>query len=310
MKAATVMANTTLENLKQIDAGVVSIGYAELGSSTGTPVILLHGWPYDIHSFVDVAPRLALAGYRVVVPYVRGFGTTRFRSNDAVRNGQQSAVATDVIDLMDALRINRAILAGFDWGARSADIVAALWPERCKALVSVSGYLIGSQQAGATPLPPQAELQWWYQYYFATERGRAGYEKYRRDFAKLIWQIASPKWRFDDAAFDRSAASFDNPDHVAIVIHNYRWRLGIADGERKYDELEKRLAQFPSITVPTITLEGDANGAPHADASAYAKRFSAKYEYRLIEGGIGHNLPQEAPQAFAQAIIDADKYSS
>ena len=310
MKAATVMANTALENLKQIDAGVLSIGYAELGSSTGTPVILLHGWPYDIHSFADVAPRLALVGYRVVVPYVRGFGTTRFRSNDAVRNGQQSAVATDVIDLMDALRISRAILAGFDWGARSADIVAALWPERCKALVSVSGYLIGSQQAGAIPLPPQAELQWWYQYYFATERGRAGYEKYRRDFAKLIWQIASPKWKFDDATFDRSAASFDNPDHVAIVIHNYRWRLGIADGERKYDELEKRLAQFPSITVPTITLEGDANGAPHADSSAYAKRFSAKYEYRLIEGGIGHNLPQEAPQAFAQAIIDADKYSS
>ena len=309
-KAASLMSNTAFENLKQIDAGALNVGYAELGSSTGTPVMLLHGWPYDIYSFVDVAPRLALAGYRVIVPYVRGYGTTRFRSNDAIRNGQQAAVATDVVDLMDSLHIDRAIVAGFDWGARSADIVAALWPGRCKALVSVSGYLIGSQQAGATPLPPQAELQWWYQYYFATERGRAGYEKYRKDFAKLIWHLASPKWKFDDATFDRSAASLDNPDHVAIVIHNYRWRLGLADGERKYDEVEKRLAQFPAISVPTITLEGDANGAPHAEPSAYAKKFSGKYEHRLIEGGIGHNLPQEAPQAFAQAVIDADKYSS
>ena len=304
------MSNTAFENLKQIDAGALSVGYAELGSSTGTPVILLHGWPYDIHSFADVAPRLALAGYRVIAPYLRGYGTTRFLSNDAVRNGQQSAVATDVIDLMDALRISRAIVAGFDWGARSADIVAALWPERCKALVSVSGYLIGNQQAGAIPLPPRAELQWWYQYYFATERGRAGYEKYRKDFAKLIWQIASPRWKFDDATFDRSAAALDNADHVAIVIHNYRWRLGLADGERKFDDAEKRLAQSPAITVPTITLEGDANGAPHAEPAAYAKKFSGKYEHRLIENGVGHNLPQEAPQAFAQAVIDADKYSS
>jgi len=310
MKAATVMANAAFENVKQIDAGALRVGYVELGSSTGTPVMLLHGWPYDIHSFADVAPRLALAGYRVIVPYLRGCGTTRFLSSDAVRNGQPAAVATDVIDLMDALSIRRAILAGFDWGARSADIVAALWPERCKALVSVSGYLIGSQQAGAIPLPPQAELQWWYQFYFATERGRAGYEKYRKDFAKLIWQLASPKWKFDDATFDRSAASLENADHVAIVIHNYRWRLGLADGERKYDEAEKRLVQFPAITVPTITLEGDANGAPHAEPVAYAKRFSGKYEHRNIEGGIGHNLPQEAPQAFAQAVIDADKYSS
>lgn len=310
MKAATVMSNTRFENLKQIDAGALSVGYAELGSGTGTPVLLLHGWPYDIYSFADVAPRLALAGYRVIVPYVRGYGSTRFLSDSTVRNGQPAAVATDVIDLMDALHISKAILAGFDWGARSADIVAALWPERCKALVSVSGYLIGSQQAGAVPLPPQAELQWWYQFYFATDRGRAGYEKYRKDFAKLIWQIASPKWKFDDATFDRSAAALENPDHVVIVIHNYRWRLGIADGERKYDEAEKRLAQFPAIGVPTITLEGDANGAPHAEPAAYAKRFSAKYEHRLIEGGIGHNLPQEAPQAFAQAVIDADKYSS
>ena len=299
---------STFQSLKQIDAGALSTGYAELGPTTGKPVFLLHGWPYDIYSFVDVAPRLAQAGYRVIVPYVRGSGTTRFLSNDTVRNGEPAAVATDLIDLMDALHIDKAILAGFDWGGRTANIVAALWPERCKAHVSVSGYLIGSQATGKTPLPPSAELQWWYQYYFATERGRAGYDRYRKDFAKLIWQLASPKWKFDDATFDRSAASFDNPDHVAIVIHNYRWRLGLAEGERKYDELETRLAAFPVITVPTITLEGDANGAPHAEAASYAKKFSGKYEHRLIEGGIGHNLPQEAPKAFAQAVIDVDRF--
>jgi pimeloyl-ACP methyl ester carboxylesterase len=264
----------------------------------------LHGWPYDIYSFVDVAPLLASAGYRVIVPYVRGYGTTRFLSGDTVRNGQQSVVALDVIALMDALKIQKATIGGFDWGARSADIVAALWPERCKALVSVSGYLIGSQAAGMAPLPPKAELQWWYQYYFATDRGRDGYDKYRHDFSKLIWQLASPKWNFDDATFDRSAAAFDNPDHVAIVIHNYRWRLGLAQGEAKYDDLEKQLAAAPVITVPTITMEGDANGAPHAEPSAYANKFSGKYAHRTITGGIGHNLPQEAPRAFAEAIID------
>jgi pimeloyl-ACP methyl ester carboxylesterase len=290
--------------IKQIDAGTLNIGYAEAGPANGTPVILLHGWPYDIYAFVDVTPALAAAGYRVIVPYVRGYGSTRFRSSDTPRNGQQSVVAMDVINIMDALKIDNAVIGGFDWGARSACIVAALWPERCKALVSVSGYLIGSQAAGRMPLPPQAELQWWYQYYFATERGQTGYDKYRRDFSKLIWQIASPKWNFDDATFDRSAASFDNPDHVAIVIHNYRWRLGLAEGEAKYDDLEKRLAAGPVITVPTITMEGDANGAPHPDPSAYAKKFSGKYSHRLIKGGIGHNLPQEAPQAFVEAIID------
>ncbi len=300
--------NPSFEALKQIDAGVLNVGYVELGPSTGTPVFLLHGWPYDIHSFIAVAPRLASAGYRVIVPHLRGYGTTRFLSNDTIRNGQPSALGVDVIDLMDALKIDNAIHAGFDWGARTADIVATLWPERCKALVSVSGYLIGSQAAGKTPLPPNAELQWWYQYYFATERGRAGYERYRKDFAKLIWKIASPKWNFDDATFDRSAASFDNPDHVAIVIHNYRWRLGLAEGERKYDDFETRLAQFPAIGVPTITLEGDANGAPHPEPASYAKKFSGKYEHRLIEGGVGHNLPQEAPQAFAQAVIDVNHF--
>jgi pimeloyl-ACP methyl ester carboxylesterase len=296
--------HTSLGPLKQIDAGLLNVGYAEAGPADGYPVLLLHGWPYDIHSYVDVAPLLASAGYRVIVPHLRGYGTTRFLANETLRNGQPSALALDTIALMDALKIQTAILAGYDWGARTADIVAALWPERCKALVSVSGYLIGSQASGKVPLPPNAELQWWYQYYFATERGRAGYEKYRHDFAKLIWQLASPKWGFDDATFDRSAASFDNPDHVAIVIHNYRWRLGLAAGEPKYDDVEKRLAEGPVITVPTITMEGDANGAPHLDPSAYAQKFSGKYAHRIITGGVGHNLPQEAPQAFAEAVVE------
>jgi pimeloyl-ACP methyl ester carboxylesterase len=300
--------NTSFASLKQIDAGVLNVGYAEAGPDNSPPVILLHGWPYDIYSYVDVAPLLASRGYRVIVPYVRGYGTTRFLSNETFRNGQPSALAVDIIAFMDALKIDKPILAGFDWGARTANIIAALWPERCKALVSVSGYLIGSQETGKMPLPPKNELEWWYQYYFATERGRAGYDKYRHDFAKLIWQIASPKWSFDDATFDRSAASFNNPDHVNIVIHNYRWRLAVAEGEPKYDDLEKRLAEFPVITVPTITLEGDANGAPHPDPSLYAKKFSGKYAHRLIKGGVGHNLPQEAPQAFAEAVVAVDGY--
>jgi pimeloyl-ACP methyl ester carboxylesterase len=301
-------ANASFDTPKQIDAGVLNIGYVDFGPANGQPIILLHGWPYDIHSFADVAPLLASSGYRVIVPYLRGYGSTCFLSNETPRNGQQSALAMDVIALMDALNIGKATIAGFDWGARTANIVAALYPERCKAMVSVSGYLIGSQEANKKPLPPHAELQWWYQYYFATERGRLGYSQNRREFNQLIWQLASPKWNFDDATFDRTAASFDNPDHVDIVIHNYRWRLGLADGETKYDEQEKRLAVGPVITVPTMTLEGDANGAPHPDASAYAKKFSGKYSHRIIEGGIGHNLPQEAPQAFTQAIVDVDSY--
>ena len=296
--------NTSFAPLKQINAGVLNIAYAEAGPADGPPVILLHGWPYDIHSFVDVTPMLASVGYRVLVPLLRGYGATRFLSGEAFRNGQPSALAVDVIDFMDALKIEKAVLAGFDWGARSADIVAALWPQRVKALVAVSGYLIGSQEAGRMPLPPKAEFEWWYQFYFATERGRLGYEKYRRDFSKLIWQLASPKWNFDDATFDRSAASFDNPDHVAIVVHNYRWRLGLAEGEPKYAELEKQLAEFPVIAVPAITLESDANGAPHPDPAVYAKKFTGKYEHRHLTGGIGHNLPQEAPQPFVEAIID------
>ncbi len=312
-KPATVPAikpgsNKSFGPLRQIDAGVLNIGYAEAGPGGASPVILLHGWPYDIHSFVDVTPLLAKAGYWVIVPYVRGYGTTRFLSDDTLRNGQPSALAVDTVALMDALRIKTAILAGFDWGARTANIIAALWPERCKAMVSVSGYVIGSQESAKMPLPPKNELEWWYQYYFATERGRAGYEKYTHDFAKLIWQIASPKWKFDSATFERTAAAFDNPDHVSIVIHNYRWRLGLAEGEPKFDDLEKRLAAFPVITVPTITLQGDADGAPRPDPSSYAKRFSGKYSHRLIKGGIGHNLPQEAPQAFAKAVVDVDGF--
>jgi pimeloyl-ACP methyl ester carboxylesterase len=290
--------------LKQVDAGLLNVAYAEAGPTDGAPVLLLHGWPYDIYSFVDVAPRLASAGYRVIVPYLRGYGATRFLSPQTFRNGQPSAVAVDIIALMDALKIEKAVIGGFDWGARTANIIGALWPERCKAMVSVSGYLIGNPAAETSPLPPKAELQWWYQFYFATERGRAGYEKYTHDFAKLIWQIASPKWNFDDAIFDRSAAALTNPDHVAVSIHNYRWRLGLAAGEQAYDDLDKRLAVSPPIAVPTITLEGDANGAPHPEPAAYRGKFTGKYSHRLITGGIGHNLPQEAPGAFAEAIVD------
>jgi pimeloyl-ACP methyl ester carboxylesterase len=306
--SSMVAANTAFPAVNQVEAGVLNIGYAELGPADGKPVILLHGWPYDIHSFIDVAPILAAAGYYVIVPYVRGYGTTRFLSAHAMRNGQQGAVAKDTIALMDALIIPKAIIAGFDWGARSANIVAAVWPERCIGLVSVSGYLIGSQAVGRTPLPPKAELQWWYQYYFATERGRLGYQRNTSEFNKLIWQLASPKWNFDDATFERTAASFDNPDHVDVVIHNYRWRLGLAEGESQYDDLESKLAQAPEIAVPTITLEGDANSAPHPDAGVYAKKFKGKYKHRVIGGGVGHNLPQEAPEAFADAIIEVDSY--
>lgn len=298
-------SHTSPGPLKHIKAGVLDVEYAELGPASGPVVILLHGWPYDINSFNDVAPALAAKGFRVLVPSARGYGGTRFLSGDTARNAEPAALAQDLIDFMDALKIQRAELAGFDWGARSADIVAALWPERVTALVSVSGYLIGSQEAGKQPLPPKAELQWWYQFYFATERGRAGYQANTHDFAKLIWQLASPQWKFDDATFERSAASLDNPDQVALAIHNYRWRLGLAQGEAKYAALETRLAALPQITVPTITMEGDANGAPHPPAEAYRSHFIGKYEYRLITGGIGHNLPEEAPQAFAQAVVDA-----
>lgn len=299
-------SNVSFGPLKHVKAGLLDVAYAEVGPADGPVVILLHGWPYDIHSYIDVAPALAKKGYRVLIPYARGYGDTRFLSVKTIRNGQPSALANDLIDFMDALQIKQAVLGGYDWGARTADIVAAIWPERVKALVAVSGYLIGSQEAGKAPLPPAAELQWWYQFYFATERGRLGYEKNTHDFAKLIWKLASPQWNFDDATYNRSAAALQNPDHVAVSIFNYRWRLGLVKGETKYDALEKKLAASPSISVPTITMEGDANGAPHPPAEAYAKRFTGKYEYRLISGGVGHNLPQEAPQAFAQAVIDAD----
>ncbi|KRB61967.1 alpha/beta hydrolase [Rhizobium sp. Root708] len=300
--------HSSFEALKQIRAGVLDIGYAEAGPANGPVVLLLHGWPYDIYSYVDVAPLLADAGYRVLIPYLRGYGTTRFVSAETPRNGQQAALAADIIAFMDALKIEKAVVAGYDWGARTADIMAALWPERCKALVSVSGYLIGSQEINRKPLPPKAELAWWYQFYFATERGQLGYEANRSEFARLIWHTASPKWNFDDATFERSAAAFDNPDHVAVVIHNYRWRLGVVEGEAKYDAYEKKLAMGPSISVPTITMEGDANGAPHPEPAAYAGKFTGRYEHRTITGGIGHNLPQEAPEAFAKAVIDVDHF--
>ena len=301
-------AQSTFGPLKQVDAGVLSVGYAEAGPPDGPVVVLLHGWPYDIHSFAEVTPMLAAHGHRVLVPFVRGYGTTRFLSEDTPRNGQQAAVGSDVVDFLDALGIEQAVLGGFDWGARSAGIVAALWPERCRGLVSVSGYLIGSQAANSAPLPPAAEYAWWYQFYFATERGRAGYAAHRREFARLIWQLASPRWAFDDATFDRSAAAFDNPDHVDVVISNYRWRLGLADGESRFDELEERLAAAPSIAVPTITLEGDANGAPHPPAERYAARFTGRYEHRTVAGGTGHNLPQEAPRAFADAVVEVGRW--
>ncbi len=294
---------------ERIDAGDLNIAYAALGPQDGSPILLLHGWPYDINSFADVAPMLADQGHRVIVPFLRGYGGTTFLSEKTKRNGQQSALAIDTIKLMDALKIEQATIAGFDWGARTADIVAALWPERCKALVSVSGYLVGSQTAGKTPLPPSAELQWWYQYYFATDRGREGYAKYTNDFAKLIWKLASPRWNFDDATFEQSAAAFANPDHVEIVVHNYRWRLGLTQGEKRFDKYEAKLATAPEISVPAITLEGDANGAPHPDPKAYAGKFKAKYEHRQISGGVGHNLPQEAPTAFAQAVLDVDTWA-
>ena len=300
--------NTSFTSLKQIDAGILNVGYAEAGPADGPAVILLHGWPYDIHSYVDVAPLLASAGYRVIVPYSRGYGTTRFLSSETMRNAQQSAVALDIIALMDALKIQKAIFAGFDWGARTADVMAVLWPERCKAIVSVGGYLISSPEGNQVPWPPEPAFLFWYQYYFATPVGKAGYAKYLDQFNKFIWHQASPKWNFDDATYDRTAASFNNPDHVDIVMHDYRWRLGLADGERQYDDLEKRLAALSPITVPAITMEGDSNGAIHAPSTAYRNKFSGKYDYRLITGGVGHNLPQEAPQAFAQAVIDVDAY--
>lgn len=298
-----------LGSIVQVAAGELNVGLADLGPADGPAVLLLHGWPYDLHSYADAAPLLAGAGYRVLVPHLRGFGTTTFRSADALRNGQQSVFALDAIALMDALGIDDAVVAGFDWGARTANILAALWPERVRGQVAVSGYLIGSRAANARPLPPAAELAWWYQYYFATERGRAGYEQHRAEFARLIWQTASPAWAFDDDTFARSAASLANADHVDIVIHNYRWRLGLADGAVQHDDLERRLAERPPISVPTITMEGDANGAPHPDAASYRDAFTGRYEHRVVGGGVGHNLPQEATRAFVEAVIAVDRWA-
>ncbi|WP_333863211.1 alpha/beta fold hydrolase [Sphingobacterium sp.] len=297
---------TNFEHTKIIKAGLLNVGYAEVGPQSGSAVILLHGWPYDIHSFEKSAALLATKGYHVLIPYLRGYGTTTFISSKTMRNAQQSAVALDIVKFMDALKIDKAIIAGFDWGARTADIIAALWPERCTALVAVSGYLIGTPKANKKPLPPNAEFLWWYQYYFATERGYKGYQANTAAFNKLIWKTASPEWDFDDETYERAARAFDNPDHVAIVIHNYRWRLGLSKGEKKYDRLEAKLSKLPVISVPTVTLEGDANGAAFPPPSNYASKFTGKYKHHTLKGGIGHNLPQEAPEAFAQAIVEAD----
>ena len=305
--AILIAAAASFGPIKQIDAGVLNIGYAELGPAKGTPVILLHGWPYDIHSYEKVAPLLAGKGYHVIVPYLRGYGTTRFLSDATFRNGEQAAVALDIVKLMDALEIDKAILAGFDWGSRTADIVAVLWPDRVKGIVAVSGYLVTNVEANKKPLPPAAELGWWYQYYFATERGVVGYKQHTHDFDKLIWKQASPKWNFDDATYDRTAASFDNPDHVDIAVHNYRWRLGLAKGEPQYEELEEKLFKGPPVTVPAITIASDFDG-PNADGKAYASKFTGKYSHRVLKG-IGHNVPQEAPEAFAKAVVDLDALS-
>lgn len=300
--APSPAGNTTFRSFAQVDAGLLNVGYAEDGPADGPPVILLHGWPYDVHSYVDVAPILAARGFRVIVPFLRGFGSTRFLSDATFRNGQQAAVAEDVIALMDALEIPKAVVAGFDWGARSADVVAALWPQRCRALVSVSGYIVVDLVANRAPLPPRAEYGWWYQYYFATDRGEAGYRQNTHDFNKLIWTNASPTWAFDDATYDRSAAAFTNPDHVDVVIHNYRWRQGLAPGESRYDDLERRLAAKPAITVPAITISSDFDG-PAKDGAAYRHLFTGKYAHRVLDG-IGHNVPQEAPRQFADAVVE------
>lgn len=303
-------AGFSQDSIKQVKAGLLDVGYIEAGSATGQPVVLLHGWPYDINSYSEVTNILVLKGYHVFVPYLRGFGTTRFLSDKTARNAQQSVVALDIIAFMDALNIDQAIIGGFDWGARTADIIAVLYPDRCKALVSVSGYLIGSPKGNAAPLTPKAELAWWYQYYFATQRGEQGYQKNTREFAKLIWQTASPEWKFTDSLFNQDARSFDNPDHVAIVMDNYRWRLGITAGEKKYDRLENILATAPAIKVPTVTLEGSANGAPHPQPAAYRSKFTGKYVHHTIGGSIGHDLPQEAPEAFADAVVEADQLAN
>ncbi|WP_431221131.1 alpha/beta fold hydrolase [Leifsonia xyli] len=292
-----------MDGISQIDAGDLNVGYTDTGPADGPAVLLLHGWPYDIHTYDQVVPPLVDAGFRVIVPYLRGYGTTTFRDTHALRTGQPAALAQDALDLMDALGVESAIVGGSDWGARTTNILAALWPERVRGQVTASGYLVAGQAANLGPLPPEAELAWWYQFYFATERGRAGYERYRDDFARLIWRTASPRWAFDDATFELTRPSFANADHVAIVIHNYRWRLSLAEGDPRFDEVEQRIAARPTIGVPAVTLEGDANGAFHLDPSAYRDRFTGPYEHRQVAGGVGHNLAQEAPEAFAGAVL-------
>lgn len=306
--ARSAPVSTSFGPVRQIDAGVLNVGYVEAGPADGTPVILMHGFPYDIHSYVEVVPLLAATGYRVIVPYFRGYGTTTFRSHKTPRDVDQAVFALDILALMDALGIRKPILAGFDWGSRTGDIIAAVWPHRCRALVSTSGYLITNLAANRLPLPAKAEWAWWYQYYFATERGELGLTQNRHDLGELIWRFNSPTWSFSDATYAQTAAAFENPDYVSIVIGNYRWRQSLAPNEPRYAGIEKRLQKAPAIGVPTITLDGaDDPFTPAGDGAAYRAKFTGRYEHRTLP--VGHNVPQEAPQAFADAVIRVDSFT-
>jgi len=295
---------TTMQPLRHIRAGVLDVAYFEAGPAEGPPVFLMHGFPYDIHAYAEVTPLLAAAGCRVIVPYLRGYGPTRFLSDDTPRSGEQAALGADLLALMDALGIARAVLGGYDWGGRAACVVAALWPERCAGLVSLNSYNIQNIAQAMEPEPPDNEQRLWYQYYFHSERGRAGLAANRRALARLLWQLWSPTWAFDDATFERSAGAFDNPDFVDVVIHSYRHRFGLVPGDPACAEIERRLAAQPAIGVPTITFDGADDGVrPPADAAAHAYHFTGPRSHRLVAGA-GHNLPQEVPHVFAAAVLE------
>jgi pimeloyl-ACP methyl ester carboxylesterase len=305
--AGRLAAGSAFGPVKQVNAGVLNVGYVDLGPADGRPVILMHGWPYDIHSYVEVAPLLAAAGYRVIVPYFRGYGSTTFLSADTPRNVDQVAFALDILALMDVLGIKQAILAGYDWGSRTADIIAAVWPDRVKALISVTGYLITNLAAQKLPLPPKAENAWWYQFYFDTERGMLGLTEYRYDLGLFVWKFNSPTWNFSTETYNQTAAAFNNPDFVAITIGNYRWRQGLYPAEPEYARTEATLQTVPTIAVPTITVDGKYDPfTPAGNGAAYRDHFTGTYEHRVFD--VGHNVPQEAPQDFAQAVVDVDHF--
>lgn len=304
---ARTSSTQRLDPLRQVDAGVLDIAYYEAGPAEGPVVMLLHGFPYDIHSFVDVAPQLAAKGCRVIVPYLRGYGPTRFRDPATPRSGEQAAIGADLIALMDAVGVKRAVFAGYDWGGRAACVGAALWPDRCAGLVCVNSYLIQDIARAMVPAKPEREVPLWYQYYFQVERGRAGLAANRRGIANLLWRQWSPNWHFDAATFERTAVAFDNPDYVDIVIHSYRHRFGLADGDPQYADIQRRLAALPVITVPAITLDGEADGvAPATDGTATAAKFAGHRTHRVVPHA-GHNLPQEEPEAFAAAVMEMIK---